>query len=112
MADLASGLPFCHSVPRFIVLRISLDDGGMAITRPSKWLGISPNVKKVVIKDGSLPPVPRLLGLGRTDRTFELIVEHIGQIERVSFVRFEQPLWPLLNMDDVHRNAAILQILH
>jgi hypothetical protein len=72
-----SGSRFCHFVPRFITLRTSRRNGGMAITRPSEWLGISPNVRKVVIKDCSLSPVPRLLGLGRTDRTFELCVKLI-----------------------------------
>jgi hypothetical protein len=44
----------------------------MAITRPSEWLDISPNIRKVVIKDFPLLPVFRLLGLGQTDRTHEL----------------------------------------
>jgi len=58
----------------------------MALTRPSEWLDISSNVRKVVIKEFSLSPFPRLLGLGRTGRTLHLIVELIGQAKRVTFI--------------------------
>src|SRR5260221_1949863 len=45
----------------------------MAITRPSEWLDISSTIRKVVIKELSLSPFPRLFGLGRTGRTLQMI---------------------------------------
>jgi len=85
----------------------SLHDGGMAITRPSEWLDISSNVRKVVIKEFSLSPFPRLLGLGRTDRTFQLIVQVVRQAKGIAFVALEQPFLALLDVQHVHRDISV-----
>src|SRR5437764_2894668 len=76
MTYLVLGLLFSHSVPRFSVLRTSLHFGGRAIIRPFRWLGISPNVREIVIKDFFAARPPYCYGLERTDRT---VGEHINE---------------------------------
>src|SRR5258707_791399 len=76
MTYLVLGLLFSHSVPRFSVLRTSRHFGGRAIIRPFRWLGISPNVREIVVKDFFAARPPYCYGLERTDRT---VLEHFGE---------------------------------
>ena len=41
----------------------------------------------------------------------QLVVEMVGETKCIAFVCFEQTLLPLLDMDDVHRDIELLQIL-
>src|SRR5437763_9918900 len=76
MTYLVLGLLFSHSVPRFSVLRTSLHFGGMAIIRPFRCLGISPNVREIVVKDFFAARLPYCYGLERTDRT---VAKHFNE---------------------------------
>src|SRR5258708_8255737 len=76
MTYLVLGLLFSPSVPRFSVLRSSRHFGGRAIIRLFRWLGISPNVREIVVKDFFAARPPYCYGLERTDRT---VGEHLGE---------------------------------
>lgn len=54
----------------------------------------------------------RLEGIIHLDAFLQLIVELVGQAQSITLIRFEESLPPLLNMDNVHGNIQILQVLH
>jgi hypothetical protein len=54
----------------------------------------------------------RLEGIIHLDAFLQLIVELVGQTQSITLIRFEESLPPLLNMDNVHGNIQILQVLH
>src|SRR5579871_4722199 len=49
--------------------------------------------------------------IGHLDATLQLIVEVIGQRERVPFIRLEQAGWALLDMQDIDGQIQLLEIL-